>query len=236
MTAQDPDAGARRLSGEALRDGDPTRWFERLYADAAQGQAIVPWDRQAPHPLLVSGSSGNQLARCTAPLVVGGARRRCGVPSGPGIPCDRLRHLEICDRVRTAALPSKSVDSGYGLLNPPLMGSAFRSCGGSHHAVPPSLRPTPSFSRWAPARTGAQCAGPPASDGGELFDGPPWPLSRTDLESFAVRGSWEVVSVDELRDPPGMDHWRALFTRPPTLSSSSPEIPALRAGDRRRSP
>jgi hypothetical protein len=48
----------------------------------------------------------------------------------------------------------------------------------------------------------------------ELVDGPPWPLSRTDLEYFAVEGL-EAVSVEELRDPPGMDHWRALFTRPP---------------------
>ena len=53
MTAQDPDEDARRLSGEALRQGDATGWFERLYAEAADGHAIVPWDRRAPHPLLV---------------------------------------------------------------------------------------------------------------------------------------------------------------------------------------
>jgi hypothetical protein len=53
MTAQDPDEDARRLSGEALREGDATGWFERLYAEAADGQAILPWDRRAPHPLLV---------------------------------------------------------------------------------------------------------------------------------------------------------------------------------------
>ena len=53
MTGEDPDKDARRLSGEALRAGDATGWFERLYAEAADGQAIVPWDRRAPHPLLV---------------------------------------------------------------------------------------------------------------------------------------------------------------------------------------
>ena len=53
MTREDPDEDARRLSGEALRAGDATGWFERLYAEAADGQAIVPWDRRAPHPLLV---------------------------------------------------------------------------------------------------------------------------------------------------------------------------------------
>ena len=53
MTAQDPDEDARRLSGEAIREGDATSWFERLYAQAADGHAVVPWDRRAPHPLLV---------------------------------------------------------------------------------------------------------------------------------------------------------------------------------------
>ena len=67
MTAQDPDADVRRLSGDAFLDADPTAWFERLYADAAQGQAIVPWDRRAPHPLLVDGSSSKRLARAAAP-------------------------------------------------------------------------------------------------------------------------------------------------------------------------
>ena len=53
MTAQDPDEDARRLSGEALIKGDATGWFERLYAEAADGQAIVPWDRRAPDRYLV---------------------------------------------------------------------------------------------------------------------------------------------------------------------------------------
>jgi hypothetical protein len=69
MTAQDPDA--RRLSGEALRDGDPTAWFERLYADAAQGQAIVPWDRRAPHPLLVEWVEQQPASSGRRTLVVG---------------------------------------------------------------------------------------------------------------------------------------------------------------------
>ena len=49
MVAHDPDEDARRLSREALRQGDATGWFERLYAEAADGQAIVPWDRGAPN-------------------------------------------------------------------------------------------------------------------------------------------------------------------------------------------
>ena len=84
MTAQDPDEDARRLSGEALREGDATSWFERLYAQAADGHAVVPWDRRAPHPLLVEWIE----QRPVGPPYLGGrlrARRRCGLPSRAGI-------------------------------------------------------------------------------------------------------------------------------------------------------
>jgi SAM-dependent methyltransferase len=52
-----------------------------------------------------------------------------------------------------------------------------------------------------------------APDADEQSDGPPWPLSRTDIESFAVEGL-EVMSVEEIRDPPETHRWRAVFTRP----------------------
>ena len=50
----DPDLHARRLAGEALAAGDPTGWFEPLYAAAEAGDAVVPWDRGIPHQLLVA--------------------------------------------------------------------------------------------------------------------------------------------------------------------------------------
>jgi len=53
-----------------------------------------------------------------------------------------------------------------------------------------------------------------AGAGDEPVDGPPWPLSRADIESFAVEGL-ELMSAKEVRDPPGVHHWRAVFTRPP---------------------
>ena len=56
--------------GRPFAEGDPTGWFERLYADAAQGQAIVPWDRRAPHPLLVEWIEQQPATR--APHLGGG--------------------------------------------------------------------------------------------------------------------------------------------------------------------
>src|SRR2546423_15065355 len=38
----DPDEHLYRLAAESLAAGDPTGWFQRLYADAG---SAVPWDR-----------------------------------------------------------------------------------------------------------------------------------------------------------------------------------------------
>ncbi len=51
---RDRHADADRLSRQSLQQGDATGWFERLYAEAASGEAVIPWDRGAPHPLLVN--------------------------------------------------------------------------------------------------------------------------------------------------------------------------------------
>jgi hypothetical protein len=51
-----------------------------------------------------------------------------------------------------------------------------------------------------------------ARDADEPVDGPPWPLTRADIESFAVEGL-ETVSVEEIRDPPETHRWRAVFSR-----------------------
>ena len=41
----DPDEHLYRLAAESLAGGDPTGWFQRLYADAGNGVGAVPWDR-----------------------------------------------------------------------------------------------------------------------------------------------------------------------------------------------
>jgi SAM-dependent methyltransferase len=219
MTAQDPDADARRLSGEALRDGDPTAWFERLYAHAAQGQAIVPWDRRAPHPLLVEWVEPQQARSGCRTLVVGS-----GLGDDAAFLAARGYRVIAFDISKSAIesarrrFPTSPVDFRVAdLLNPP---AEWR-----HHfdlvvetyttqSLPVRLRPTVALHVGrlvAPGGTLLVLA--VAHDGDELVDGPPWPLSRADLESFAVEGL-EVASVELVRDPPGMHHWRAAYTRP----------------------
>jgi SAM-dependent methyltransferase len=218
MTAQDPDADVRRLSGEATRDGDPTSWFEQLYADAAQGHAIVPWDRRAPHPLLVDWVE-RQPATSGLTLVVGsGLGDDAAFLAAHGY---RVIAFDISRSAIESArrrFPTSPVDFRTAdLLNPPaewrqhfdLVVETYTT-----QSLPVRLRPTVVLhvGRFV-APGGKLVVLAVARDVDEPVDGPPWPLSRADIESFAVEGL-EVLSLDEIRDPPGTHHWRAVFSRP----------------------
>jgi SAM-dependent methyltransferase len=218
MTAQDPDADVRRLSGEATRDGDPTSWFEQLYADAAQGHAIVPWDRRAPHPLLVDWVE-RQPATSGLTLVVGsGLGDDAAFLAAHGY---RVIAFDISRSAIESArrrFPTSPVDFRIAdLLNPPaewrqhfdLVVETYTT-----QSLPVRLRPTVVLhvGRFV-APGGKLVVLAVARDVDEAVDGPPWPLSRADIESFAVEGL-EVLSLDEIRDPPGTHHWRAVFSRP----------------------
>jgi len=52
MNRPEPYEYARRLAADSLARGDPVGWFERLYAEAGAGEALVPWGG-APSRLLV---------------------------------------------------------------------------------------------------------------------------------------------------------------------------------------
>ncbi|MGW0520702.1 class I SAM-dependent methyltransferase [Crossiella sp. NPDC003009] len=65
MTDWEPLAG--RLAHEALAEGAPTAWFDRLYQAGADGGVDMPWDRQAPQPLLAAWAAGNGLSGAGSP-------------------------------------------------------------------------------------------------------------------------------------------------------------------------
>jgi SAM-dependent methyltransferase len=45
---------ARTLAAESVAVGDVVGWFERLYAEAARGDTIVPWVDRTPNPHVVA--------------------------------------------------------------------------------------------------------------------------------------------------------------------------------------
>ena len=61
---------AEEYAAEALAEGTPTAWFDRIYAAGRRGEVGVPWDRDEPNPLLVEWAAGRSGTGRSA-LVVG---------------------------------------------------------------------------------------------------------------------------------------------------------------------
>jgi SAM-dependent methyltransferase len=222
MTGIDPDEEVRRLAAESLASDDPTGWFERLYAAAEAGAAIVPWDRGAPHQLLVQWARGRGLdGDGRTALVVG-----CGLGDDAeyvsGFGFDTVAFDVSATAIGTARRRFPESRVRYltaDLLDPPdRWRKAFDLVVESMtvQALPPSAR----------QRAIAQ-VGELAAPGGTLVviaaardaqddpvDGPPWPLTRAEIEAFTTE-ELRPVRIDEVRDTqrPAVRRWLAEFHR-----------------------
>ena len=215
----DEDAGS--LAAESLSRDDPTGWFERLYEAADQGRAQVPWDRDAPNRLLVEWAQERELR--------GGGRRAVVVGCGYGADAEFVAHLgfrtvafDIAPSAVSGArrrFPDSPVDYRTAdLLDPPAdWEQAFDLVVESItvQALPPALHPeaTAAVGRLvAPGGTLLVLSGKRAED--ERPAGPPWPLSRSEIEAFAGAGL-ESVQIEEVPHPrePSVPMWRAELAR-----------------------
>lgn len=205
---------------------DPTGWFEDLYRAAERGEAVVPWDRGAPWLLLVQWAEERGLdGTGRRALVVG-----CGLGDDAefvaGLGFDTVAFDVAPGAVRAARrrFPDSAVHyQTADLLDPPpAWHHAFDLVVESHtvQSLPEPHR------RQAIARVGP-LVGPGGTliviassrDEDERVEGPPWPLSRAEIEDFATDGL-EPVRTERMDDPadPGVRRWRAEFNRP--LSST----------------
>jgi SAM-dependent methyltransferase len=214
MTREDD---ADRLAAAALAKGDPTGWFEQLYAQAADGAAVIPWDRPAP--------SGG-LA--TAALPPGEGRRALVVGCGLGRDAEYVAALGYTttafDIAQTAVRGARERHRGSAvdyrvadLLAPPAAwAGAFDLVVESNNvqALPRDLRPGVTATIAGFVAAGGTLLVLAAKvrdrDGG----GPPWPLTRDEIDAFAgPPGGLRAVTVEELGDNPVEVRWRATFTR-----------------------
>lgn len=213
----DREADADRLSAVALRAGDPTGWFEELYAEAAQGRAVIPWDRGGPHPLLVEWNG-------TQPAPEAG-RRALVVGSGPGSDAAFLAGLgwtvTAFDIAPSAVAAARQRFAGADVhfqvadvLDPPAdWAGAYDLVLESYtvQALPVALRPAViSQVRRFVAPNGRLLVLAAAEDT-HVEAGPPWPLTRAELESFAAEGL-AVVRIEDLGTSDAR-RWRAEFRR-----------------------
>ena len=201
-----------------MNDVDPTAMFEPLYVAAADGQRTVPWDRGGPHPLI------DEWAR----EIEGGGERALVVGSGLGPDAELLaeRGFEVVafDVSPTAVasararFPDSHVDYRVAdLLDPP---AGWRA---AFDLVVESLTVQsmpPRFHAQAIANVAGMVAAggrllvvATARDGdGEAPDGPPWPLTRREIDAFAD-GELELARIELVRATGVPPRWRAEFRR-----------------------
>jgi ubiquinone/menaquinone biosynthesis C-methylase UbiE len=200
---------------------DPTGWFERLYVRAEAGEAIVPWARDEPNRLLVEWTRVRGLA--------GQGRRALVVGTGLGDDAEHVASLGFetvafdiaptaiaVARRRFPASPVHYVVAD--LLDPPaawIGAFDFVLESITVQALPPSLHPSAiAVVADLVAPGGTVLVISTAREEGEHVDGPPWPLTREEIDAFAANGL-SPVRVDDLRDVSGagVRRWRAEYER-----------------------
>lgn len=217
-----PEEVAGRLAAESIAAGDPTGWFERLYAAAEAGKTAVPWDRGVPSAHLVRWASERGL--------VGGGKRALVVGCGLGEDAEFVAGLgfqtvafDISASAIAAArrrFPGSGVDYVTAdLLDPPAAWQgAFDlvvECFTLQALPDPPRRVAIGKLGGLLAPDGTLIVIARAREPGEPDDGPPWALTRAEIDAVAASGL-EAVRVEDFVDaaPPGTRRWRAEFRRP----------------------
>ncbi|MDX3005174.1 class I SAM-dependent methyltransferase [Kribbella solani] len=234
---EDPDVVSRRLARESLDRDDATGWFEDLYAAAADGEAVVPWDRGTAHQLLVDWIDESQPDGTGKTAVVVGA----GTGWDAELVADRGYDTTAFDispsAIETAHRNHPGSRAHYlvaDLLNPPAdWHQAFDLVVEIYtvQALPRPLQPTAIHqvtSLVAPGGTllviaaaapdaAAAPSDTPTSDAdpqsGEP-QGPPWPLTRATIQSFTTP-DLHLIQLDRAPSPttPSILRWRAEYLR-----------------------
>ncbi|HEV7753575.1 MAG TPA: class I SAM-dependent methyltransferase [Baekduia sp.] len=216
------DRDATRLARASLAADDPTGWFERLYAAAQTGDAIVPWDRSGPNPLLQEWIEQRGLD--------GTGRRAVVVGAGPGHDAELLARVgfatvafdisETAVRAARSRFPESRVDYvAADLLDPPAEWHEAFDLVVEVMTVqalpdPPRGAAIAQVSGFvAPGGTLLAVAAARA-DGAPAADGPPWPLTRREIQAFAT-GGLQPVTIEIARHAQSpVDWWRAELRRP----------------------
>ncbi len=220
--SRDWDVEADRLAGAAGADGEPTRWFEELWSAAARDEVDMPWDRTAPYPpvLALVDAAGDAAGRravvvgaglgADAELLASRGYRTVAFDLAPSaVELARSRHAGTDVDYRVADLLDLPVDL-VGAFD--LVVDVF-----TVQALPRPLRDR--------AVAGIRALLAP---GGDLLsvqfvreddavgdDGPPWLVTRAEMESVA---DGDVSRVSLTREPHplragGPDTWVGVFRR-----------------------
>jgi SAM-dependent methyltransferase len=205
-----------RLASRSFAEGDPTGWFDRLYAAGASGRVSMPWSRAEPHPLLVEWAQARGLT--------GAGRKAVVVGCGLGADAEYLARLRFdtvgFDISETAIAIARQRSPGSGvdyvtadLLDPP--DQWLRAFDLVVEVITVQALPDP------PRGQAIRNVGRLVGAGGTLLviaamhdddapddPNPPWPLRRDEVEAFGA--DWLRPVEIEVAD----GRWRAEFERP----------------------
>jgi len=212
---------ADRLAARSIAAGEPTGWFDQLYAAARAGSIGMPWDRTEPNPLLAQWLTGSGAGRRA--VVVG-----CGLGADAEFLAARGFVTTGFDVSPTAVdearsrNPATTVD--YRVADLLALPTEWAQASDlvveifTVQALPIALH------EQASAAVAGLVAGggslvviavrrPDAEDDAAEVSGPPWPLARRELDGFAV-GGLRLDHVDSVDIRPGTRRWRAVLHRP----------------------
>lgn len=200
-----------------MNDPDHIAPLEQMYVAAAGGKGTVPWDRGAPHPLLEPWIDG----------VDGSGRRALVVGSGLGTDAEFIagHGFDVVgfDASPTALamcrerFPDSAVD--YRLADllelPGAWTAAFDLVFESltvQSMAPQYHEPATTNVARTVAAGGTLLVIATARRDEAVPDGPPWPLTRAEIDAFAD-GGLEPVLIEDVRDPGAPPRWRAELRR-----------------------
>jgi SAM-dependent methyltransferase len=198
---------------------DPTGFFEPLYVAAATGGDAVPWDRGGPHPLIAEWARD----------VAGEGRSALVVGAGLGPDAELLAQrgfavvaFDVSPTAIASArerFPQSPVDYRVAdLLDPPpqfthAFDLVVESLTVQSMPVRFHLPAIANVARMvAPGGTLLVVATQRDEADGPV-DGPPWPLTRAEVDAFAT-GGLQAIAVEDVRAPDTPPRWRARFARP----------------------
>jgi SAM-dependent methyltransferase len=189
---------------------------------ADRGETAVPWDRGAPHPLLVEWARARGLeGRDQRAVIVGcGFGESAEYVAGLGFVTVAFDIAATAVRSARRRFPDSTVEYlTADLLDPPAeWHEAFDLVVEimTVQALPDATRPRAIAAVTdlvAPGGTLIVITVSRDEEDGPV-DGPPWPLTRPEVEAFASTGL-QAVRIEDLRDAadPTIRRWRAEFTR-----------------------
>ena len=213
---RDWDLRAAELSADAIRRGDPTAWFDRLYAAGSAGEVSMPWDRTEPQVDLRAWAERENLD--------GTGRRAVVVGCGLGADAEYLAALGFSTTafdisptavdVARGRNPESSVDYRVAdlLALPEDWALSFDLV---VEIFTLQALPDPPRERAADVVTGLVADGGTLlavafryADSGSAGAGPPFPLDRRFMESLA-RDGLHAHDLEEIDGP----RWRATYRR-----------------------